>query len=364
MTLHRANHRRSPGRGVSRRGLDLAVTVLGKTWWVASAAVLLVAAAVHFDLVTENNLGPLAGSAEVAAAGDADFAATDSAFDAAPNVRYAGIDLAVIDARIVPRYQTGAPIAIVELGMRNTTDTQARLPLKMVSLLGPNGRQTELDRFEYTEHNARMVVEPGQIGHSLAVFNLALGASADLADYQLQIAENGRWRSTVPLDPSIVPPIDPYPVPLKVITDDVLRQQNQTIGLIEAVTSLEYGVYRAPIGRHLAVVTVEITGPASGSRQAIERESWRLLDSRVGGNRNVISRDENRAIRAIANETVTGVGEFAIRTLSLQLVFSYSTEASELILQVDAGDSGGASDAGDGLDGAITVAEFEVQPVE
>lgn len=370
MTLHQVRRRRFLGLRLGRRFLDLAIAVLAKTWWVATAAVLLVGAAVRYDLVIENNLGPLTGTAEVAAGGEADFFATDSVFYAYPNTSYAGIDLAVIDARIVPRYQTGAPIAIVELGVRNQTGLQSRLPTKLFQLVGPNGVHIDLDRFEYTEHTSRMVVESGQTARGLAVFQLAAAASENLADYHLQIAETGRWPASVLLDSSVTPPANPYPQPLEAsAAGERLEFDGLTIELTEATQALEYGVYRAPIGRHLAVVTLEITGSPTDAAAAVDRQLWTLVDSKFGGNRNVISQSENRAIRVISGPTPSAAvaaeatstapgasgpsGTVAPRTtVTMQLVFSYSTESSRLALRI-----------GDPAD-RKTVAEFEVQAVE
>ncbi|MGH1488731.1 MAG: hypothetical protein ACRBK7_04940 [Acidimicrobiales bacterium] len=377
MTLHRVHRRRSSGpgvragvdaefggrvdqrRSVRRKVLDVSIAVLAKTWWVATAAVALVGGAVHFDLVTEGNLGPLAGTSEVAAGNDASFAAVDSEFDTYPNTRYAGVDLAVIDARIVPVNQTGAPIAVIELGVRNNNSTQARLPLKMVSLIGPNGVQTELDRFEYTEYSTRMVVEPWSTDRGLAVFKLSVAASVSLADYHLQIAENGRWPVTVPLDSSALPRAEAYPQALEIaLIADQLNYRGMSLELIEAFTALEYGVYRAPIGRHLAVITVDITGSPASAMGTVESELWTLTESKVGGNNNIVSQNDSRAIRALAGEnpvdgsTVTDATGAVTTTARVHLVFSYSTEASRLSLQIG------------GADAPQAVAEFKVQAFE
>lgn len=372
MTLHQVPRRRRPGPG--RRFLDTSIGVLARTWWVATAAVLLVGAVVRYDLVAASDLGPLAGTSEVAAGGGGGLAAADSEFYSYPNTRYAGVDLAVLDARIVPRFQTGAPIAIVELGVRNQTGLQARLPTKMIRLVGPNGVNIELDRFEYTRYASRMVVEPGSSGSGLAVFHLATAASENLSDYHIQIAENGRWPASLPLSNDVSLPANSFPRPLQVTTASVLKDEtgedsiggegsgtaslpgfeDLTIELAEATDALEYGVYRAPIGEHLAVVTVEITGAVADASAAADCRQWTLVESELGGNRNVLSQSENRAIRVISGATDAPqvAGTALETTITLQLVFSYSTESSKLTLQI--GEPGDRQ----------TVADFAVQPVE
>lgn len=377
MTLHRAPRRRSglgsagdvedrsapggPAAAGSGRGqlFDTSISVLAKTWWVVTTAAVVVGTAVHFDVVTESNLGPLARTAEVAASPDG-FGAVDSDFYAYPNASYAGMDLAVLDARVVPRFQTGSPIAVVELGVRNQTNQQARLPMKMVRLVGPNGTKVDLDRFEYTDFSTRMVIERGQTALGLAVFLLPVGASTDTSEYHLEIAENGRWPVSVPLSGDVTLPADAYPQPLEVASvAGQLEARGLDIELTEATSALEYGVYRASVGNHLAVVTVEITGSQPDATAALDRELWTLVESKLGGNRNVISQKEKRAIRVLSSEptvaqTASVAGSDGVTaaevTVTLQLVFSYSTESSKLALRF-------------GLPGSSQgVADFTVQP--
>jgi hypothetical protein len=361
MTTHRIR-RRSPGTGPRRQWLNTAIPVLGRVWWVATVAVLAVGATVRYDLDERVDLGPLVPAAEVAAGGESDYTAVESDFSAYPNTSYAGMELAVIDARIVPRYQTGSPIAIVELGVRNLNDRQARLPAKMVRLVGPNGTHIPLDRFEYTDFSNRIVVEPGETARSLAVFQLATGASVGVGDYQLQVAENGRWPATVPLSSTASFPANPYPQPLEALaspsSDGPIRFGDLDIELVEASQALEFGAYRASVGQHLAVVTVEVTGLPVDVGPALDRQLWTLVDSKLGPSRNIVSQRQNRAVR-LASEVIpepervstASTGTVYPTTVRLQLVFSYSTESSRLSLRV-----GGTADG-------QSVAEFEVQAV-
>ncbi|MGI9595674.1 MAG: hypothetical protein ACR2QK_05920 [Acidimicrobiales bacterium] len=331
MTSHRVIDRRFPGVGLTR----WATPALARTWWVATVALLLAGAVVRYDLITEDHLGPLARS-EVAAGSATGFAAPASDFDSYAAVRYAGTDVALIDARSIPTNLSGHPIVVAELAVRNNSTVQARVPVNMISLVGPGGQATELDRFEYTDHAYRMVIDPGRTERGLAVFKLPVHASPQLNDYVLQIAERGRWPVSLPLEGPAAAAI--YPQPLEAEgAEERARYRGLTVELTEATTALEYGVYRAPVGRHLAVVNVTVTGSPAGSLGTVERDLWTLLDGEA----------EERAIRAIVGRRPVGGN-----SVDMQLVFAYSTESSELTLTV-----GGPGER-------QTVAVFEVQAFE
>ncbi len=299
-------------------------------------ALVVAVAIVRYDLLAEDRLGPLAAGSEVAAADQTSFAIAPTDFDAYQNVSYAGLDLALVEARVVPNNRSGQPIVVVELAVRNNSRVQARLPLNMINLVGPGGQVSELDRFEYTAHASRMVVEAGKTERGLAVFKLPVHSSLRLSDFELQIAEAGRWPAGLPLDGEAPEP--PYPGPLAVtFHNEEARYRGLTVELSGAATALEYGVYRAAVGQHLAVVTVTVTGSPVSSMGTVERDLWTLVDGVT----------ERRAIRAIAGQRPVGGN-----SVTMQLVFAYSTESSELELVVG------------GPEERQTVARFEVQAFE
>lgn len=308
--------------------------MLIRMWLVATVALLVVGAVVHFELVTEDRLGPLVATTEVAASGDGGFPGPATDFDSLPSVNYAGLDVALLEVRVVPDNRSGRPIVVAEIAVRNTSSVQARLLLKMVQLVGPEGELTAPDRFDYTDHRSRLVVEPGRVEGGLLVFKLGGSASPVVTDYALQIGEDGRWPVTLPLQGPVPTPV--YPLPLDVTVGEPIGYQGLTITLLDARTALQYGVYRAQIGQHLAVVEVSVNGP-SQSASALDRSAWALLDDDSG----------RSPIRAVPGAP-PGNGE---RTTTV-LVFAYDTEASSLTLVVGQGDD------------RQVVAEFKVQSFE
>lgn len=310
------------------------VRSLYKSWWVVTALLLLVGSAVHFELVTEDDLGPLAASTEVAA-GENDLMARPGDLDGVASVEYAGLTIALVHVRAIPVNQTGRPIMVVDLAIENRSAVQARIPLAMLELVGPTGRVVAADRFEYTDFGNRLVINPQQVEQVLAVFKLPPGEVGSPGDYTLKVAEAGRWPVELGLDGSVSELA--FPTPLSLTSDSAGREpiqyQGLRVELLDATTDLEHGVYRAPIGRHLAVVTVRVIGPSSGS----DRQLWRLVDNN----------GQNRAIRASIIESKLGGLDTTV-----ELVFSYSTDVSELSLMI------GRSDRQE------PVASFEVQAFE
>ena len=308
--------------------------MLIRTWLVATVALLVVGAPVHFDLVTEDRLGPLVATTEVAASGEGGYPGPATDFDSLPSVNYAGLDVALLEVRVVPDNRSGRPIVVAEIAVRNTSPVQARLLLKMVQLVGPEGQLTAPDRFDYTDNRSRLAVEPGRVEGGLLVFKLRGGASPLATDYALQIGEEGRWPVTLPLDGPV--PAPAYPMPLDVTVGEPIRYRGLSITLLDARSALQYGVYRAQIGQHLAVIEVSVSGP-SESASALDRSAWALLDDDSG----------RSPIRAVPGPPpASGKGKSTV------LVFAYDTEASSLTLVVGQGDD------------RQVVAEFKVQSFE
>ena len=339
----RRSLRSTVGRGVR--------TVIVRSWWAVTIALVVVGVSARYDLVNEDRFGPLVVSAEVAASQDGGFAAPSAQFEAHPTVAYGGLDIALVEARAIPRNSSGEPIIVTELAIRNTTDVQVRLPDGMVHLVGPEGRRVELDRFEFTDFAYRLVVEPGQTATALAVFKLGAYGSPLLVDYELRIGEAGRWPVTLPLEGDPAPAAFPRPLEVDSFRQGV-RHLGAGIELRRAVTALDHGAYRVAVGQHLAIVDLTLTAPPRqaaeedgvetvGPALPVDRQSWSLIDGH----------GRQRAIRAVTSApTLPGAG--GAETVELQLVFAYETGSSSLVLQV--GPAGGQR----------TVAEFLVQPAE
>lgn len=310
------------------------VRSLSKSWWVVTALLLMVGSALHFELVTEDDLGPLAAGSEVAA-GETDLIAVPGELDDYPSVDYAGIKVALIDARAIPVNQTGRPIVVVDLAIENQSDVQARVPLAMLKLVRTDGRTFTAERFEYTEHSNRVSISPGDVDQALVVFKLPPGRTGAVSSYELEIGEAGRWPVMLGLDGSASEPDFPQPLALadSSVGAEAAQYQGLRVELLDAVTALEHGVYRAPVGQHLAVISVRVVGASAG----IDRNLWTMADQN----------GESRAIRAsIVEASADGTDA------TVEVVFSYSTGMSELSLFV------GRSDTRD------LVATFETQAFE
>ncbi|MEM7275389.1 MAG: hypothetical protein AAF547_20105 [Actinomycetota bacterium] len=290
------------------------VRVLSRTWWVVTAAMLVVGGAAQFDLISRERLGPLASaSAEVAAPDGSQLAAVT---DGQASVRYAGLELSLLEARAVPVNQSGRPIVVVDLAIRNLADVPVRIVPSMLRLVRPDGQVVEPDRFDYTERPDLIVLEPGGAVSALVVYKLGAAPVGLVSAHRLEIGEPGRWPVSIGLDGTVAE--DRFPQPLAIdptAGSPTATYQGLEVELLDARTALEHGVYRAPIGRHLAMATVEVIGPSA----AIDRHLWTLTD--VDGQR--------RALQADVTETSPS-GDVA----TVELVFSYSTESSELSLMV------------------------------
>ena len=318
-----------------------------KAWWVTTALLLATGTITRFDLVTSEDFGPLTAGSEVAAAEDAALGVADGQFEAYPQVRYAGVDIALVGARVIPVNNSGQPIVVAELAVRNTTTVQARLSRKLINLTTTDGTTVPLDRFEYADHDNRLVVEPGETHQIVGVFKLRGQIDTSLDAYTLQIGESGRWPEYLGLNGEVVPSV--YPKSLEPVdgADDPARLNQLVVELTTAATTLEYGVYRAPIGQHLAVVTVSVSGaPGALERGGFDKNLWTLTDES----------GSHRALQATAGErSVDG------NTVSMELVFAYSTEASTLELLIGSEDT---STGATGDDEPVSVASFSVQAFE
>lgn len=295
---------------------DQAVRLLAKSWWVVTALLLLVGSAVQFELVTEDDLGPLVTSNELAAA-PGELAAIPGELDGYPSVDYAGTRFAVLDARAIPVNQTGRPIMIVDLGIENRSDLPARIPKAMIQLVRPDGRTFPLDRFEYTDYTNRLSIPAGSVQQALLVFKLTPGQTGPVSGYDLTIGESGRWPARIGLDgtsPDVEFPIDLVGAD-GATTQEPAHYQGIRVELLSSVTDIEHGVYRAPIGRYLAVMTVRVVGDTRG----VDRSLWAISDGT----------SETRALRA---DVLTVSPDQTEATV--ELVFSYPTDTPQLELLV------------------------------
>ena len=313
---------------------------LRKLWWFTTAALLLVAVVSRFDLVTLDDLGPLGEGREVAAGDDGAAGLVADEFDALPAVRYAGVDVALLDSRIIPENSSGKPIIVADLAVRNTNATQVRLLTQQINLILGDGTVSPMDRFEFAPHPDRLVLAPGEAQQALAVFPISDELTDDLGSYSLQVGELGRWPENLGLDGVVAPSL--YHRSLEVLAqpEDLLPFGNLIVDMTSATAALEYGVYRAPVGDHLAVISLSVFGtPGTDEMDSFDEELWTLVDAD----------GPQRALRATVVERSVAGGNATV-----ELVFAYSTETSELELFVSE----------DSLSDAVSVARFDVQAFE
>lgn len=333
--------------------MDGAVRALRKSWWVATALLLAVGVVSRYDLVTEDDLGPLAATGEVAAGPETALVVLADDFDPESTIHYGGLDMALLGARSIPENNSGQPIIVADLAVRNASDHQIRVPLNLIRLVSVDDVVTPLTRLDYAENSERLVLDPGESQLALAVFKLRGSMDEDLSLYEIQVGEDGRWPENLPLEGEVLPSAFPRPLlpeiaaepfddaELSAVVDESLlvavRHDGYGITVTEAETALQYGPYRAPIGRHLAVITVEVAGDPASVEEVTGSEDFWILDDGA---------DEHRVVRSVVtNRTDDG------SRVSRQLVFSYSTESSNLRLI-----------AGEGL--STEIASYPVQAVE
>lgn len=299
------------------------------------------------------DLGPLAATApagdEVAAGGWL-TGLSDDEFEGLGAVPYAGLDFVVVDARIVTETSVGNPVAVVDLAVRNRTEATRRVTRGMLNLVDDEGRPVELRRFDYSDELTRLVLDPGETISAVAVFRLPPNRPVETGSYRLHVAEPGRWPAVLPLlastgDEADNPSAggdaaagDIGPRTLGVTALAAETPDGLGFHIVTADSALEVDAYRAPVGRHLAVVTVELKGSVEGTSEpgALDREFWTLADP---------------AQRVAAKAEIIESGSDGT---TLRLVFPYPTDASVLTLQ-----AGADTDAD-----PVEMASFEVQPFE
>lgn len=309
------------------------IRVLSRSWWVVTVGLLGVGAVVQFNLVTNDDLGPLGrGPTAVGVADGSQLAAVVVDGDSATS--YAGLDLAVVEARAVPVEQTDRPIVIVDLALTNTADVPIRVVPSMIRLVRPDGDVVEPDRFEFTDNASLLVIGPGETAQPLVVYKLRPGPIGLVSAHRLEIGEAGRWPVTLGLDGSVPEQAFPHPVtPLFPDGERTAMYQGLEVELSTAELALEHGVYRAPVGRHLLVATVQVLGPGAN----IDRSLWTLTTDD----------GDLRALQANVIES-SPAGDIA----TVELVFSYPTTLWDLSVEV--GRVGVREE----------VARFTVQPAE
>lgn len=335
------------------RVLDGAVRTLRKSWWVVTALLLIAGVVARYDLVSEDDLGPLALTDEMAAGPQTELVSLADEFDPASTIHYAGLDLALIDARAIPENNSGRPIIVADVAVRNSSNHQIRIPLNLIRLVSADDVVTPLTRLDYAENTERLVLDPGESQLALAVFKLRTPLEEDLSLYGIQIGEEGRWPENLPLEGEVLPSAFPRPLLPEAAAgpfDDAelsappaeesqltVQHGGFDITVTAAETALQYGPYRAPIGQHLAIITVEVSGsPASVEAITGSRNFWALDDGAT----------DQRVLRSeVLDRSVDGT------SVTRQLVFSYSTESSNVTLT-----------AGDGR--STEIASYPVQAFE
>lgn len=333
----RSNHRR---HRLARRLPEGTLRVIGRLWLLASIALAATAAVVNYDLLAAEELGPLARDSEVAAAEAPALAAVADEFDAYPSVDYAGLEIALVEARVIPENRSGHPIIVADLAIRNGGVIQARLPKAMFNLVtaGAGSGEVAIEpvRFDYATYDDRLVIDPGATEQALAVFVLrgesavaALGLRPEagsgteaLGRFELRVGERGRWPVNLPLTGQAPEPA--FPRDLEVVLAAPVAFEGLEVELTSARSALDYGIYRAPIDRQLAIVTVLVSGPPT-TTPAIGDGAWSLVDDADGSRTPIRSRTTTASAE-------TGVAE-------LELVFAYEAGSTGLDLVLGAGRS-------------------------
>ncbi len=359
MTAHHAPRRLVTRRQRLRRSLlgprvlDGVVRALRKSWWVVTALLLIGGVVARYELVSEDDLGPLALPDEVAAGPQTELVSLADEFDPASTIHYAGLDMALIGARAIPENNSGRPIVVADLAVRNSSNHQIRIPLNLIRLVSADDVVTPLARLDYAENSERLVLDPGESQLALAVFKLRTPLEDDLGLYEIQVGEDGRWPENLPLQGEVLPSAFPRPLlpevaggafddaelsaPADEVFEVMVEHGGFDITVTAAETALQYGPYRAPIGRHLAVITVEVSGnPATVEAITGSGNFWTLDDGAT----------DHRVIRSeVLDRSVDG------SSVTRLLVFSYGTESSNVTLL-----------AGDGR--STEIASYPVQAFE
>jgi hypothetical protein len=329
---------------------------LSRAWGVLTVLLALVFSVVRFEVIAEDGLGPLLVDVDADGLGGDELAAP-AELAAVDTIRYGGLDIALLDIRPIPDNNSGSPIIVIDLVVGNDAQSTVRLPEGYLHLISETERVVPLSRFEFADFRDRLVLEPGDTQRALAVFKLGPAASADPADYDLSIGESGRWPVIVPLVGDAPPSTLPRPLSVSEAAaannDDGATWGRHRLTVIDAVTTLDHGAFRAATGDHLAVVTVKVArdpaadsdaatatstpagpapgspvdgGPASSSQEPsdlLDRDRWVLTQGRL----------VHRAIRVdpVASVEQPGVSD-------LQLVFTYPSDAVSLELGVTPAD--------------------------
>ena len=201
------------------------------------------------------------------------FSADD--FESAIGGRYGGFDVAILDSRGIETNNSGYPIIVVDVAIRNSTDRQLRLPESMFGLQADTGRVIPIERFEYTDHSTRLIIEPGLIQTATLVVRLPplLPAEPDL--YRLHVAVPFREPLLLPIHEA-----DDHTQPEGVDTGaEVAIELSPTSNLkvLELASTYNHRAYRSRIDHHLVTLTVDLTpGPDSTVDHIADPRWWRL----------------------------------------------------------------------------------------
>lgn len=312
---------------------------------MATVLLLIAVLIARFDVVSDESLDLLTGVTAGTDGGDGDeLAASPAELASAEAQRYGGLEVVKLDARSIPQNNSGAPIIVVDLAVRNITDTEARLPQGLLELVDVEGRSVALTRFEFTDFRDRLVIPAGQVERTLAVFKLSTAASTDLGLYQLHIGELGRWPVVIPLAGDPLPSLLPRPIAvLGGEAASTVAYDDYQLTVLDATTTLNHGSYRATTDEYVAVITLAVAPDPNGPNQAANsgaeplgaapdpalaalqsRERWTLGDSDSD------SDGGTEAVRVSALPDLAPPGGQA-----LELVFTHPTDALVLNLMLD-----------------------------
>ncbi len=267
--------------------------------------------------------------AEVAAGQASGFVLDPEGFEQLNSVQYAGIDIAIIEARLVPRNSSGRPIIVVELAVRNGRTQQLRLPDEMLTLVNDANERIEpieVHRFEYTRFTDRLVIEPGGMEQAAVVFRLPPMTEPNLDEFTLTISESGRLPVEMPLDGELR--TDTFPQDLAADDFGPIIVGDLTATVSSAVSDLDYAAYRALEGHHMVVVDIMVEAPTrarSALDVAAQRGYWALQTGDGSSSQEV----EPARVEVLGTRAV-GLN----RSSDLRLVFEVEAGYGELDLVV------------------------------
>ena len=303
-----------------RRALALTLIIATSTFVGSQsfAGHLLLTPPVAADVGSGSANGPSRGTGAVG--GSKNFSVQD--FEASIGGRYGGFDIAVLDSRGIQSNNSGSPIVIVDLMVRNSTDKQLRLPEAFLALESTdNGRQIPINRFEYTEHSTRLVVEPGVIQSATAVVRLPPRYVADPSFYRLMVAEPFRQPLLLSISDSdgLGPAGVETGVELAVDTSDA-----PGVSVLDLASSYNHRGYRSQVDHQLMILTADVEVQSNATAHDLSKSRWWRA----------VSGDYEASAAVVEVESVVG------STVRLQVVFEVPSAVEDLSIVTGGGSSG------------------------